>query len=82
MMHASHQSFQLVTAIATARASRPAAGAAVAAAVADLRAPERLRSGRDHGFDRDVHGAHLLAGSRSNHQPLPSEAVALGDRTP
>ena len=44
--------------------------------------PERLRSGSDHGFDRDVHGAHLLAGSRSNHQPLPSEAVALGYRTP
>ena len=43
--------------------------------VADLRAPERLRSGSDHGFDRDVHGAHLLAGSRSNHQPLPSEAA-------
>ena len=50
--------------------------------VADLRAPARLRSGSDHGFDRDVHGAHLLAGSRSNHQPLPSEAVALGYRTP
>ena len=52
--------------------------------VADLRAPERLRSGSDHGFDRDVHGAHLLAGSRSNHQPLPSEAArsatALRDR--
>ena len=31
-MNSSHQSFQLVTAIATARASRPAAGAAVAAA--------------------------------------------------
>ena len=43
--------------------------------VADLRAPARLRSGSDHGFDRDVHGAHLLAGSRSNHQPLPSEAA-------
>ncbi len=43
--------------------------------VADLQAPERLRSGSDHGFDRDVHGAHLLAGSRSNHQPLPSEAA-------
>ena len=43
--------------------------------VADLRAPERLRSRSDHGFDRDVHGAHLLAGSRSNHQPLPSEAA-------
>ena len=36
--------------------------------------PARLRSGSDHGFDRDVHGAHLLEGSRSNHQPLPSEA--------
>ena len=43
--------------------------------VADLQAPERLRSGSDHGFDRDVHGAHRLAGSRSNHQPLPSEAA-------
>ena len=50
--------------------------------VADLRAPERLRSGSDHGFDRDVHGAHLLAGSRSNHQPLPFGSRALGYRTP
>ena len=35
--------------------------------VADLRAPERHRSGRDHGFDRDVHGAHLSAGSWAGH---------------
>ena len=35
--------------------------------VADLRAPERFRSGSDHGFDRDVHGAHLLAGSWVGH---------------
>ena len=35
--------------------------------VADLRAPERFRSGSDHGFDRDVHGAHLLAGSWAGH---------------
>ena len=37
------------------------------AKVADLRVPERLRSGSDHGFDRDVHGAHLLAGSWAGH---------------